>query len=290
MKLGLIGSCEMDQERFKQWSIGWRDPLYTFALFLGCVCLLTVTVVVIVGAFYVIPAIKDWRHASNATTKVYESGLTDVQEAAKSIRESMTEVTPTLRGLQGDEAELQEYIKDLRGHTALLTQSIDGRLQTFDEVLIGLRQVSDETRSQIKQNGDATAANLISLKTTLDDAGVLIRNTDREVTRILQDGALILETANPKIKELLDHADNLVVDTDGTIRAYQPIGENLSRMTKDSADKWHNLLFPASVKGFWPNVRRITSYAWKPVFDGARLYYTIHSLPIHITRPISIKP
>jgi hypothetical protein len=285
----------MNQERLKQWSIGWRDPLYTLALALGCVCLLAITVVVIVGAFYAIPAIKDWRHASAATTKVYEEGLGSVTDAAQNVKAATAEVAPTLKGLQADEAEVKEYVVALRGQTQTLTAGLNG-------VLSSVRTVSDEARAQLKQNGDEAARTLASARTAIDDTDVLIKNTDREATRLLSASALIIETANPKLQALLAHADTVIVDADGTIKAYQPAGDKLTsvlghfegvsahleNMSADSDKKWHSILFPAPVKGFWPNVGRVLQFVYKPVFDGVNLYFRLSALPVRVTQPIPI--
>lgn len=279
----------MNQERreaLKQWSIGWRDPLYTLALVLGCVCLLAITVVVIVAAIYAVPAIKQWQHANAATTQVYEAGLI---EAIDNVKNGTAEVAPTLKGLQRIENEATGYVADLRRDTKIITSALNARMQTLDTLLVSVRGVSDEARIQVKQNGDATAETVKSLNVAVND----IRTS---VTRLLDDGSLMIETANPKLQNLLDNLNTVVIDADGTIKAYQPVGVNLAgitsdfnAMTTDSKNKLHEILYPAPVKGFWPNVRRYASYLYRPVFDGVRLYYTLQSLPVRLTEPIPLR-
>jgi hypothetical protein len=105
----------------------------------------------------------------------------------------------------------------------------------------------------------------------------------------------MIETANPKLQAALDNMNTVIVDADGTIKAYQPVGVNLAgitddfhKMTTDSKNKLHEILYPPPVKGFWPNAKRIATYLYRPAFDGVRLYYTLQSLPVRLTEPIPI--
>jgi len=130
---------------------------------------------------------------------------------------------------------------------------LGARLQTLDSVLLSLRGVTDETRLQVKQNGDAAAKTLASLNQTITDV-------DTRFSKVLDDGTLMLETANPKLQALLEHADNVIVDADGTIKSFQPITTNLTgitadfnAMTTDSKNKLHEILFPAPKHG-WARV------------------------------------
>jgi uncharacterized protein YoxC len=277
----------MNQERLKQISIGWRDPLYTLALALGCVCLGAITVVVIVGAFYLIPAIKDWRHANTATTKVYEEGLGSVTDAAQNVKDATAQVAPTLKGLQAVEKETQGYVADLRTQTLTLTNGLDARLQTLDTLLVSVRGVADEARVQLKQNGEEARKTLASLNRTITDV-------DTRFSKILDDGSLMLETANPKLQELLDHANAVMIDADGTIKSFQPVGVNLAgitsdfnAMTTDSKNKLHEILFPAPKHG-WARVGQVATYLLRPIFEGARLYFQLTALPVRITQPIPL--
>lgn len=283
------------QERLKQWSIGWRDPLYTLLLFLGCIAALALTVAVVIGVIYLIPALKDWQHANAATTVMYEKGLGTVVEAAESIKAGALEVAPTLQGLQGVEKESKEFIADMRIETRGLMRGVDARLLTLDTLLVSFRGVSEEGRSQVKQNGDQIARTLKSAEATIDDVGVLIKNTDREATRMIQAGTLMIETANPRLQELLAHADNVIITADGTIKAYEPVGVNLAgitsdfnAMTTDSKNKLHELLYPVPKHG-WARAGQVATYALKPIWDGVRLYYSLTSLPVRLTQPIPLK-
>jgi hypothetical protein len=189
--------------------------------------------------------------------------------------------TTVLDGLKADEGQLAGLISDMRGEVVPLFASVRGAI--------------DEAHAQVKQNGDESAKTLASVRTAVDDTDVLIKNTDREATRILREGALMIETTNPKLQDLLAHTDNVVITADGTIKAYQPVGEKLAstlghldNMAADSDKRWHSILFPPPVKGFWPNVKRTVGFVYRPMFDGAALYFRLSSIPIRVTQPIPI--
>ena len=269
-------------ERIKQIAIALRDPFYTLALFLGCVCLSAITVVVIVAAIYAIPAINEWRHANTATTKVYESGLV---EAIENVKNGTAEVAPTLRGLQAVELEAQNYVADMRRETRTMSLAFQARLQTFDSVLVSLRGVGDEARLQVKRNGDATTRTITAVELSVSDL------TDH-ATKLMDDGSLILETANPKLQAALDRLDHVILTADGTIEAYKPVGVNLAGITddlhgmsSDSRRKLNEVLFPPRKTG-WARVGQVLQYVYRPAFDGINLYYRLSALPVRLTDPI----
>lgn len=268
----------MNAERFKSALIATHEPLKTLALLCGVTFLVVATWAAI-------------RYTANDSRRqaVYD----DIGEAAKNLKtltanlgEGVAEVKPTLQRTQALEAELSGLTSDLRGHTATLMRGVDGRLQTVDTLLRGLTGVSDEASRQVKANGDASAVLLASLNRTITDV-------DTRFSKLLDDGSLMLETANPKLLALLEHADAVVVTADGTIAAYKPVAEHLNgvavnaeAMTADSRQKLHEVLWPPKVQGFWPNIRRTASWLLTPAMDGARIYFQLHSLPVRIIQPI----
>jgi len=164
---------------------------------------------------------------------------------------------------------------------------LTARLVTLDTVLVSVRGVSDEARVQVKHNGDEATKTLASLNRTISDV-------DTRFSKILDDGALMLETANPKLQELLDHTSAVMIDADGTIKSFQPVGVNLAgitadfnAMTTDSRNKLHEILFPAPKHG-WARVGQVATYLLRPVFEGARLYFQLTALPVRITQPVPL--
>lgn len=272
----------MNQERLKQIAIGWRDPLYTFAIFLGCICILIITVVVIVAAIYLVPAIKDWRAASTATTKVYEAGLGSVTDAAQNVKDATAQVAPTLKGLQAVEKETQEYVSDLRGQTRILTHGLEARLQTLDTLLVSVRGVSDEARVQLKQNGDKATE-------LLEGANMVTRTADAQIIQLGNDGSKLLRTADSRLAKVLDDFDVVIVGPDGLeglVKKGNYIANetgktthNVNLLTSDIQAKTHSLLFPTPDKGFTGFVKK---YILRPIttFGGAaylvqRLLYNL---------------
>ena len=183
--------------------------------------------------------------------------------------------------------QLTGLIADTRGNTNRLTNAAMARINELSENLSSLKGITDEARVQVKQNGDATAKTVASLDT-------FIKDTDTRISKLLDDGSLMIETANPKLQDLLAHADAVVVTADGTIKAYEPVGVNLAgitsdlnAMTTDSKNKLHEILWPAPKHG-WARAGQLATYLLRPVFEGARVYYTLSALPVRITQPIPI--
>lgn len=250
-------------------------------------------------ALMLIWALWSFRNAQNVVgatqSQVKQSGE-ELSALIKEGRDTVAEVRGKVKAL--DVERLNKRLDDLGDSQKEFTRLIaDTRLNEtrmidrLDANLISVKGLTDEARVQVKQNGDKATEALGSL-----DA--LIKTADTKVSKLADDGSLLIETTNDELQVLLDNLQALTVSADGTIKAYQPVGVNLAgvtedlrRMTSDSAAKWHSILFPDPVKGFWPNLRRAASYAYRPAFDGIRLYYTLKSLPVRITQPIPvIKP
>jgi hypothetical protein len=211
--------------------------------------------------------------------------LNDISENVKS---GTAQIAPTLKGLQEDEGQIRDLISSLNNETVQTGASLRARLTTVDTLIVKLGGIADEGRTQLRQNGDAVALAIGGLNTAIKDA-------DTRVTKLLENGSLLLETANPRVANLLDHTDAVIVDADGAIKEFKPVATNLSgftfdlhRMSTDSADKWHSILFPPPVKGFWPNVKRAAGFLLTPAIEGTRLYFTVKSLPVRITQPVPI--
>lgn len=127
---------------------------------------------------------------------------------------------------------------------------LTARLVTLDGVLVSVRGISDEARVQVKQNGDKTAQ-------TIDSLNLFVKDSGARITKLLDDGSLMIETASPKLQDVLAHLDAVVVTANGTIEAYKPVAANLTgitsdfnAMTTDRKNKLHEILYPTPVKGF----------------------------------------
>lgn len=241
-------------------------------------------------------ALWTWRNAENvvgATSAEVQGTLKELRGVIKTVNEKLDaidtpEVNQRVKDLGMSQAELDRLLVSVRKQSEWVTMAATARINQLGDNLTSLKAVTDETRAQIKQNGDEAAKTLASLNRTITDV-------DTRFSKILEDGSLMLETANPKLQELLTRADAVMIDTDGTIKSFQPITTNLAgitadfnAMTMDSRNKLHSILFPEPVKGFWPNVKRVATFLLTPAMEGARIYFQLHALPVKITQPVPI--
>jgi len=250
---------------------------------------------VLVGVM-LIWALWSWKHTNDmvgATNAKLLSVIDEGHDLVSDVRVKLNQIdadkiNQRLDDLGASQQQLTGLISDVRLSQKRITDSSVARIDQLAENLSSVKGATDEARLQLKQTGDGAAKALASVDTTIKDV-------DSRVVKLLDDGSLLIETSNPKLQTLLDRFNTIAVDADGTIKAYQPVGVNLSgitedfhAMTTDSKNKLHEVLYPAPVKGFWPNVKRIGGYLYRPAFDGLRIYYTLHSLPVRVTQPIPI--
>lgn len=199
-----------------------------------------------------------------------------VDEIGKGAADSLKETPETMRELRATIVEARQQLKASGDAVARLASLAEREIAARSQ---DVGRLVNEGERQIKANGDNSAAAIESLNT-------FIKETNTQTTRILETGAQLIETANPKLVTLLDHADAVTVSLDGTIKAYTPVGVNLAGITDDlhgvTTDGRafvHKALFPPPVKGFWPNVWRGFKYVLTPAYDAARFYFIVRKAP-----------
>lgn len=198
-----------------------------------------------------------------------------------------------LDGLAPVERELAAAISDLRYQTEVLSQSLAARLRTVDGLVVKLGGTVDEGTRQLKQNGDRLADVTLHVDRLIADNGPRVNNAAAALERGRNGLATAIETSSPEVAKALNNLNTVIIDADGMVKAYTPIGANLSAasanltaMTEDSKNKFHELLYPAPAKGFWPRTKQVFGYILRPAFEAARLYFTLQSLPVRITEPL----
>jgi hypothetical protein len=218
-------------------------------------------------------------------TKAIEDKINAIPvEGVKPLMESLTaellELKTQTAGIGETREQLTGLLSDARGELKPLLASLRG----VTEEVMG---VATETRTQIKQNGDEVTKTVASLNRTITDL-------DTKVSKIFDDGTLMLETSNPKIQAILDNANAAIIDTDGRIKAFEPIQTNLAgitsdfnAMTTDSKKKLQEIFWPPAKHG-WARVGQVATYFLTPMFEGSRLYFSIKALPVRVTQPIPI--
>jgi ABC-type transporter Mla subunit MlaD len=277
----------MNAERIKSIEIVWEQHFKFLAAFCGTVFLIVATWAVI-----------SWKAHDDKRQQIYD----DLGDAAKNLKtisqnvvDGTAQIAPTLKGLQADESEVKDLIAALNNETVQSGASLRERLITVDGFIAKLGGVADEGKHQLKQNGDSVNKTIEESTKAVASLNKTITDADTTFTRLGNDGSLLLETANPRVRDILDHADAMIIDADGRIKAFEPIQSNLTgitsdfnRMTTDSANKLHSILYPEPVKGFWPNVKRAVGYVLTPALEGTRIYFQLKSLPVRITQPVPI--
>lgn len=288
-----------DKRRFETWGVLIRDIVWSV------VGLILIGVGVVgFNAFRTYSA-----HENDRQSRIYDPAariMAHLEKASEGIENGSGQIAPTLLAGQKGLSEVQQAVSDLRSDSSKLVGSLLARMETLDSVIV-------EGRAQLKQNGDAVHATILSVTGLVDDQKIKIGNAEVALTRAANGLSTMIETDNPKIASILDHADTLMVSADGTVKAFTGlvgertvtkrsdgtdlisgtgltgIAENFNGMTLDSRNKLHSILYPDPAKGFWGKTKRVFSYVLNPVLQGGQIYFKLTSLPVRITEFPSLK-
>lgn len=252
-------------------------------------------------------ALWSWRAASNmvgatnAKLNTFMDKATDKLDRLDGIAESgnqvLVEAKGAVRDLRTTEAEVTGLVADVRREVVGLSTGAQDGMRQLNSTLAAGRGVllQGETtlrHTDVSLNGQpgglipSLTHTVLTADKLVADASPRVTNAAAALERGMNGLATIIETASPKVADVLDDLKAVTIDADGMIKAYTPIGVNLSgatedfhKATSDSQAYLHDLLFPPPVKGFWPRLGRAFKYALTPALDAGKLYFLIKRVP-----------
>jgi len=209
-------------------------------------------IIVIVEMLVVSPKInraaEDWSRASKATADAYEG----------QILQSATKLTAVL-----DQAgpELLQGARNFNALSAGLSREVPPTIASINSLARTLDARTDglmaEGQLQIKQSGDAVAKLIGDSDETLLGMQPNLIAGSEAFARMMKDGSVLIESANPRINALLENASHAIVTLD-TVGQHATLvvddlhasGQNFAKITTDLYDYEHGLTHPVTPKGF----------------------------------------
>jgi len=229
--------------------------------------------------------------AAQATGGQISEGAAHFNHAAQLVDEAMPGLLDQVsqgigdgRDVLGD--KLPRFFDD--------THKLAGTLSAGTEGLLA------EAKTQLHQEGEDAHGILSPFKAVAPDVATNVKDASGSLAKAMKALDDVIE--DPKVTAFIDDAikrgTNILasVDTatkdvtfmtaDGRAMTASGVGilDDFHGMTTDSKNKLHEIFYPAPVRGFWPNVKRIAGYVWQPVLEGGRIYFTLHALPVRLVK------
>lgn len=262
--------------------------------------------ILVIVAAAVIYGMITWRNVNNASgrvqghleailekvdSKVDQLDVKGVNDLVVEARETVRKGGETFDGLRPVEKAASDTIATVGRQTATTMQVARQQIATIGPAVNELRQFTADTNRTVN-----SAGGLIPMATaSIAGFGAVASKAGIAVESLSGDGHALLTATTPRVEALLASGQDLIVESTGRVRELGPIEANLAgvsddlhRITKDSADKYHSILFPPPVHGVWPHIRQVGEYLIKPVIEGTRIYFQLTALPVRITQPIPI--
>jgi len=144
-----------------------------------------------------------WQPLKEAVADFKESAA-NAKTITNNVAEGTKEIGPTIVAVRTEVEKLHTFTDTANTQLAGIGGSAQGWLQTFDTVLVGLREAEGELRSQIKLRGDDVGK---TINATTD----FIQHKDTEIKDLIGEGTKLLTTTNPKIIKLLQDFDVVII-------------------------------------------------------------------------------
>jgi ABC-type transporter Mla subunit MlaD len=234
-------------------------------------------------------ALWSWRNANNiagASSAKLNIALDELTGTIQEVRAVAKGSRDTVEGLTRVENELVGFVGDARIELRSISFSVQQRMLTLDTNLVASRNLIEEGTKQLNNNGTALTGVILHVDRAIEETTPHLQGAVMALERGSKGFSTLVEATTPQVAELLSNLNAVVIDSDGLIKAYTPIGTNLSGVTEDlhgiSTDTRkfiHDSFYPVPVHGFWNKTWRAVKYILEPAYQFGKLYFILKRVP-----------